>query len=325
MCCRLYFILIQRCGFLFIDNMLTAGTQVIILYIIVFLGFIAERLGVYAEKTAKATTNFLFYFITPAVIVNAFLSTQFSVEKAKSYGIAFLCGVATHVGAILISAPFFRKGKHPDNAVYKYASIYANMGYMALPLAEAVIGPEGVFYCSAGVITFNIFSFTHGVWLMESDSEEKKFNIKSLILNPGVLSVMVGLPLFLFSVRLPLIVAKPITYMASMNTPLAMVILGTYISKADFKTVFKDGRLFGVLALKLVLVPLTMFAVFKLAGVSGALLTAVLISASAPSASNTVMFAAKYDKNTRTASKVVSFVTFLSILTMPVIIALSKL
>ena len=49
---------------MFIDNMLTAGTQVIILYIIVFLGFIAERLGVYAEKTAKATTNFLFYFIT---------------------------------------------------------------------------------------------------------------------------------------------------------------------------------------------------------------------------------------------------------------------
>ncbi|HOJ35644.1 MAG TPA: AEC family transporter, partial [Clostridiales bacterium] len=203
--------------------------------------------------------------------------------------------------------------------------VYANMGYMALPLAEAVVGPEGVFYCSAGVITFNIFSFTHGVWLMESDDKDKKFNIKSLILNPGVLSVMVGLPLFLFSVKLPIIIQKPISYMASMNTPLAMIILGTYISKADFKTIFKDTRLFGVLFLKLIAVPLLMFGIFKLAGVSGALLTSVLISASSPSASNTVMFSAKYGKNTRTASKIVSFVTFFSILTMPIIIALSRL
>jgi predicted permease len=310
---------------LFWDNVLTAGTQVLILYIIVFLGFLAERLNVYSEKTAKATTNFLFYFITPAVIINAFLSTEFTREKALSYGTAFLCGVATHVGAILLSAPFFRRGKHPDNAVYKYAAVYANMGYMALPLAEAVVGPEGVFYCSAGVITFNIFSFTHGVWLMESDDKDKKFNIKSLILNPGVLSVMVGLPLFLFSVKLPIIIQKPISYMASMNTPLAMIILGTYISKADFKTIFKDTRLFGVLFLKLIAVPLLMFGIFKLAGVSGALLTSVLISASSPSASNTVMFSAKYGKNTRTASKIVSFVTFFSILTMPIIIALSRL
>ena len=109
-----------------------------------------------------------------------------------------------------------------------------------------------------------------------------------------------------------------------MNTPLAMIILGTYISQRPDLNIFKDTRLFGVLFLKLI-AALLMFGIFKLAGVSGALLTSVLISASSPSASNTVMFSAKYGKNTRTASKIVSFVTFFSILTMPIIIALSRL
>ena len=42
-----------------------------------------------------------------------------------------------------------------------YASIYGNVGYMALPLAQAVLGDEGVFYCATGVVVFNIFCF-HG-------------------------------------------------------------------------------------------------------------------------------------------------------------------
>ena len=54
------------------------------------------------------------------------------------------------------------------------------------------------------------------------------------------------------------------------------------------------------------------------------LLTSCIISASAPTANNTVMFAAKYGRDTGLASKAVAVITFLSILTMPLMIALSQ-
>ena len=64
-----------------------------------------------------------------------------------------------------------------------------------------------------------------------------------------------------------------------------------------------------------------MITIYKLMGLSGTLLVALAISSCAPSANNTVMFSAKYDKDTRLASQLVATVSFISIITMPLIIA----
>ena len=48
------------------------------------------------------------------------------------------------------------------------------------------------------------------------------------------------------------------------------------------------------------------------------------LAASAPSANNTVIFAAKYGKDTALASQTVAVVSFISIATMPFMIALTK-
>jgi predicted permease len=200
------------------------------------------------------------------------------------------------------------------------------MGYMALPLAQAVLGSEGVFYCAAGIMVFQVFCFTHGAWVMNRGNGKAKFEIRRLFLNPGVIAVCIGLPLFLLRVKAPEIVTKPISFVGSMNTPLAMLMLGTYISNAGMKTIFKNKEQYLVAAVKIVAVPLAVFGVLRLTGlVSGALFTACIIQASAPSANNTVMFAAKYGRDTGAAAKTVAFVSFASVLTMPVMIALTQI
>ena len=312
---------------LFWQNCLIAVKQVIILYIIVAGGYICDKTGVFTEKTARACNNLLFYVITPCVIVNSFMTTEFTADTAKGLLLAACCGALTNTTGILLSLPFFRDRKKPTNAVFKFASVYGNMGYMALPLANAVLGPEGVFYCSAGIMMFQVFCFTHGVWVMSRDGDTNaKFEAKHLFLNPGVIAVCIGLPLFLLKVKVPELFNKPVSFVGSMNTPLAMLMLGTYMSNAGMKTVFKNKEQYLVAAIKIVAVPLAVFAVLKITGlVSGALFTACIIQASAPSANNTVMFAAKYGKDTGIAAKTVSFVSFASVLTMPVMIALTQM
>ena len=87
---------------------------------------------------------------------------------------------------------------------------------------------------------------------------------------------------------------------------------------------FSDKRVYLTALLKLIVLPLCMLGIFKLCGVTGALVPALILSSSAPSANNTVMFAAKYDKDAPCASKVVALVSFMSIITMPVMIALGQ-
>lgn len=151
-----------------------------------------------------------------------------------------------------------------------------------------------------------------------------KLDLKMLLLNPGVVSVIVGMPVFLLSLKLPTVVTAPVQHIANITTPMAMLIFGTYIANTKFSSMFKEWRIAVVALFKLVLLPLVLLPLFRLMGLDGTLLTALIICACAPSANNTVMFAAKYDRDTGLASQTVAAVSFISIITMPVMIALAQ-
>ncbi len=309
---------------MFLSNMATAAQQVLILYLIVAVGFAADKLKVFKQTTAKLSNDLLFYIITPCVIIQSFMNMNFDVKTVKSLGIAFLCMAGTLTVGMLVSIPFFNKCGD-KKAVFKYAVNYGNMGYMALPLCQAMLGNEGVFYCSAGVVAFNIFSFTHGIWVMTKSKGNTSFDFKKLIFNPGVISVLIGMPLFVFDIDLPQVFDTAISHVSNLNTPLAMLFFGTYIANTDLKKMFTFKENYLVALLKLLVLPAIMLGIYKLVGVSGTLLSACMISASVPSANNTVMFSAKYGKDTGIASQVVAFNSGLSVLTIPLMVAISNL
>ena len=305
-------------------NMLIATRQVAILFIMALVGVISDKVGWFSESTAKKCTDILFYVITPAKILESFFTLEYSKETLKGLFIAIGAGLLAHAAAALGAGLFFNKTPPEQKAVYKYACVYGNCGYMGLPLVDAVVGSEGVFYCSAFVISFQIFTFTHGVWLMTRDSEEgkKAINLKKLILNPGVLPVFVGLPVFISGIKLPGIISTPVSSIAHMLSPLAMLIFGAYIAHTDFRSVFRNPRIFGVALFKLFAMPLAMMVALHFTGVTGALATTLLIDCATPPANNTAMFAAKYDKNTALGSQIVAVVSIISIFTLPFMIAL---
>ena len=308
---------------MFIQNLITAATNVAVLYIIVAVGYICDKLSIYTEETARKTVNFLLYFVASCTLVNSFIKIEATPETIGKFFTAFAVSAATHTIAILLNMLTFRNKSDEKNPVYKFACIYGNVAFMALPLAQAVLGDEGVLYCAGGAVVFNLFTFTHGVKLM--GKQGTKLSVKKLLINPGVIAVVIGLPIFLSGLELPYIVTRPVEMLADLNTPGAMLVFGTYLSRTDLKTMLFDKKIYGVALMKLIVLPLICMGVYYLFGLSGTLLTAVIITASVPSANNTFMFASVYGRDTATASKTVALVSFLSILTMPIIIAITQL
>jgi predicted permease len=308
---------------MFLENLITAATNVGVLYIIVAVGYICDKFKIYTEETARKTVNFLLYFVASCTLVNSFIKIEATPDTVGKFFTAFGVSAATHTIAILINILTFRNKQNEKNAVYKFASIYGNVAFMALPLAQAVLGDEGVLYCAGGAVVFNLFTFTHGVKLM--GKEGTKLSTKKLLINPGVIAVVVGLPIFLTGVELPYLVTRPVEMLADLNTPVAMLVFGTYLSKTDLKSMLFDKKIYAVALMKLIVLPIICMGVYYLCGLKGTLLTAVIITASVPSANNTFMFASVYGRDAATASKTVALVSFLSILTMPVIIAITQL
>ena len=103
-----------------------------------------------------------------------------------------------------------------------------------------------------------------------------------------------------------------------------MIVFGTFLANCNFKNFFVKKEVYFVSFLRLILIPVIMLFVFKLIGVSGNMFIALTISASAPVATNTAMYAAKYENDTALSSELVGQTSIFSIATMPVIVALAQ-
>ena len=320
---------------LFLQNAFLVLRQLAGIYLIVGMGIAAERLKWFPAATAKLCTQLLLYVVTPCVIINSFLQMEYSADELRNLGIAAFGGALIFSTGIAIAWRLYRGKRHPDtDPILHYASIYGNCGFMGLPLARAIVGDIGVFYVSIVVIVFQMLAFTHGMWVMAGGAvrneelgtknrEQVRFSLKTLLFNPGVVAVSIGLPLYLFSAPVPALLVEPIRSVAVMNTPLAMMIFGTYLSRTKLNTVFQNKKVFLAASIKMLAVPAVLMTVLLLLGVRGPLLHALLIPASTPCANNTAVFAAKFDRDAGYGAQVVALFSMISVFTMPMILALA--
>ena len=93
---------------MFLENLITAATNVGVLYIIVAVGYICDKAGIYTEETAKKTVNFLLYFVASCTLINSFIKIEATPDTVGKFFTAFGVSVATHTIAILINMFTFR-------------------------------------------------------------------------------------------------------------------------------------------------------------------------------------------------------------------------
>ena len=307
---------------MFFYNLKTIATQVLILYLIAGIGFVTDKVGLFKKADAKRLIDLLFNVILPIAVIHTFMTMEYSKEHIKGILIAFVCAFATHLFGAGVALITFRKRSLKEQGIYHYAIILSNAAFLALPLAKSVIGNEGIFYCSVYVAVFNMVAFTLGIY--EISGHEAKIDLKKLVLNPGSISVLIGLPLYFLQLDIPHFISYPMEIVGNCNSPLAMIVFGTFLANSSFKNMFAKKEIYFVSFLRLVLIPLCMLGIFYVCGVRGSLLVAMIISASAPTATNTAMYAAKYENNTALGSEIAAQSSVLSIITMPVVVALAS-
>ena len=307
----------------FLQNLQTVFIQVLILYLIASVGFVADKTKIFVQADGKRLVDLLFNMILPIAVINSFLSMERTKEHIRLLFFAFLLALLTHLFAIGLSSLTFRKRDKKERGIYHYAITFSNAAFFALPLAQSVVGNEGVFYGSCYIAMFNVFAFTYGI--NQISGGKAKINAKKLILNPGSISVIIGLPLFLLGVQLPDFLSDTMGRIAACNSPMAMIVFGTFFANCKYKNIFLKKEIYLVSLLRLIVIPCCMLFIFKLLGAEGNMLKALVISTSAPVATNTAMYSAKYDNDTALSAEIVGQTSIISIITMPVIVAFASI
>ncbi|MBO5852913.1 MAG: AEC family transporter [Clostridia bacterium] len=306
----------------FITNFYTVFVQVLILFIFMGIGFIGEKKKLISLEGSKVISDIILYFVTPCLIINS-LNIEFDRAKLTGLVICLIAFLTIQILSALLATFIFKSKENKSTGVLRFAIVFSNVGYMGIPLQKAVLGDEGVFFGSVCVAVFNIFIWTYGIICMSSN--KKQMSVKKLILNPGIIAVTIGLVLFIFSIKLPSPISSAVGSMASLNTPLAMMVIGFNLSRSNLLSALKDKRVYLVAFLRLILIPMISLFVLLALGLRGTLLISIIIAASAPVAAATTVFSVKFEKDTELSVKLVAFSTLLSIITMSAIVALAQL
>lgn len=325
----------------FLPSFLAVAEKVGLLFILIAVGFVCKKGNLLTEEANKCLADIVMYFVTPCVIVNAFSATLYAKEELydilKNIGLVAIIAVAVHILMILAVYLLFRNKEENRRRVMRFAGVFSNAGFIALPLAQALIDTptshEGALYAAVYLAVFNVALWTWG--LIDMSGDKKAMNVRKILLNPGVIGVVVGMifftsPLYVGSgdtagIHLPAVLTDALSAMSALNLPLPMFMVGFYLAKADLKAAFCDAGSYFCLVLRLIVFPLLLLGALYLFGVRGNVLTVSVIGASAPVGATATIFAAKFNRDTELSVRLVSLSTIFSLLTMPLIIGFTQM
>ena len=297
--------------------------QLVKMFFIMLLAFICYKIKLVDQNGNRSLSNLLLMVVNPLLIITVYQGTEYDPDMVRGLLLAFAAAFLTHILGIVVSTALIRPSSGTDYSIERFNSMYSNCGFIGIPLINSVFGGNGVFYITAYMVAFNLFSWTHGVILMEKKCSLK--NMKEGVLSPMFLSTIAAVVLFFLGIRIPSVVLDSMNYVADMNTPLAMMVAGFSVAQADLGKMLRNTRIYFVSFIKLILIPLLVIGVLKLMALPDAVAVTVLIGAACPAATTGTMMAIRYRQNYTYSSELFAMTTVLSVVTIPAVIFLSEI
>lgn len=294
--------------------------QIMAMFIMILVGFILIKKKICRIDDSKMLSAIVLYVAAPCAIINSFL-IKCTPEKMKGFILAIIAAIIVHIIYIMLTyilGKFFH-----FNTIEKASIIYSNCGNLILPLVQIVLGQEMVFYASGYMIVQTILLWTHCKFMM---SEDKSFDLKKILFNINILSILIGIILFFIQVSLPVPVTSAMNSMSNLMGPLSMFVIGMLLAKMNLKAVFRKKRVYFICFFRLIVLPLVILLIFVYSGIDHiapngtSILLISLLAASAPSASTVTQFAQIYDNNPGGASVINAMSVILCVVTMPLMI-----
>ena len=282
--------------------------NVIIFVLLAVPGYLLVKGKLVGGKESGVLSKLLTYVGMPFMILSSTLNLEFTAEFTRSIIITAVVGVLFMAVMFFATALLVRDSDAKRRGMLRFCMIFANNGFIGIPLGRAVFGEDSpvMAYLIVLNIINNVVMFTLGAYLISGD--KKTVNVKKALLNPVLLAFVVGIVLKLLSVEKA--VPEIQTYsghFSGMVTPLSMLVLGIKLAEVPLKKLFTSGRMYYACAVRLVLFPALSVALMLLLKLIPALavtehmILGVFISFAMPTAGLASAFSDQYGGDTENA------------------------
>lgn len=288
------------------------------IFLLMLLGYVLKCLKVADKKGFDTINRLVFKCFLPTLIFYNIYKTEtaqvFDWKVVSFTIIGVLCVFL--VGYFIV---FAISKENSKRGVMLQSFFRSNFAILGIPLVNYICGDSVIGITSFMVaIVVPLFNVLAVVALERFRGKSEKLDIfrliKGVISNPLIIGCIIGIVFFVFDIKLPPIIEKPVKDVSSIATPLAIIVLGSSFVFSSIKGYVRE--IIISVSARLIIVPLVMLPISVWLGFSGEALACLLITFASPVAVSSFAMAQQMDGDETLAAQIVVFSSALCLFTL---------
>ena len=289
-------------------------------FAVIVTGWLAGQLGYISRSLADGLVHFAYNVAMPAL-----LFVTVAQEPARNllewrFLLAFGGGSLLCFVLVFMAVRIAWTRDLGSSTMYGMSAAMTNTGFVALPILHAIYGQPAVLPAAIATVFVAAVMFPATVILLEVGPGRRgppagiRLLAKQIVLNPMVLSTLLGLAWTIGGLPLPPPLVAYMNILAGALTPCALFAIGLSLSLDGVRSNLAASA--ALAAVKLVIMPLVVYGLCVASGLNPLYTIAAVICAAVPTAKTMYILAGEYKVEEPLVAATVSMTTLLSVVTL---------
>lgn len=319
----------------------------------IFVGFILRRKNIINNNGKEFLTIIVLKIALPAMAFSAFM-TEFNSAHFIDNFLVFIISLLFYIIFIMMGHLVLFKIDQSKRIVISIFMAVGQLTFFSIPVLKTIYSdsyskimiPANMMTLSFRLILYIYCYFA--ISKLKFNKEKIKFTLKSIFLNPIMISMAIGLFIWVTQEIMPkaniddeyfsifrIDKTLPGIYMIistaeKLTTPLAMMIIGCILGEAHIKEAFKDKYSWLIAIARTIIIPimtllfLVVLQMVNIINFDEYTIMIMVIGFGAPLSAVVSTYCSKFNNEMELSSRVCFLSTLLSILTFPILFIIVK-
>ncbi|MBB4955001.1 putative permease [Agrobacterium vitis] len=302
--------------------------NVIPIFLLIFIGWALVRSRFLNADIGTDLGEFVFKVAVPVLMFHTITNADFQGASPFRLWIAYFAGVGVTwtLGHVIATTLFGRDSR--IGVLAGVSSAFANNVFIGLPLVSHVVGKDGLVALSILLAVHLPLMMVIGTVLMENAEAKENGTqrrgiiailqqvARNLITNPLVIGVAAGLCVHAISLPIPSPVETVLSQISGIAGPAALMSLGMALTQ--YRVTGNLGIAAMTSALKLFLLPATVWVACHILSLSQEWTTAMVLTSSVPTGVNAWLIANRFGVGHALAASTITITTILGVFSVTV-------
>ena len=296
-------------------------TSLLPVFLIIICGYVLKKSKFLGDEFWSGAERIVYYILFPALLFSSSAGASWESYSVSSMVWAILAALFIMCGLLLILRPKLSKKDASFTSVFQGSIRFPS--YIGFAAVFSLFGDEGL-YLTAIFITVMIpmVNILCIMVLVRYGGQEGGWHwiFTTVIKNPLVIACLAGMALNLLGLKLPEMVGNFTTILGKGSLPLGLLAVGASLQISSIKKA--GNEIVYACLLKLILMPLLMWLSCTLFSVDSLSTAVAVLFAALPGSPLSYILAKQLGGDTRLMSSIIAVQTGISMITLPIVIAL---